>query len=176
MRCVQVFLRIDVHEAEAPRIHLLPHAFLEAKRQNFREKIEDAARTVRIHNEIISFPNGYETEVGERGITLSGGQKQRIAIARALAANPDILVLDDALSAVDAETETAILENLKAEIKSRTNIIIAHRISAVKDADNILVINNGTIEDAGKHFDLIYREGYYSELYRLQSLEETHRF
>jgi ATP-binding cassette subfamily B protein len=173
MRCVQVFLRIDVHEAEAPRIHLLPHAFLEAKRQNFREKIEDAARTVRIHNEIISFPNGYETEVGERGITLSGGQKQRIAIARALAANPDILVLDDALSAVDAETETAILENLKAEIKSRTNIIIAHRISAVKDADNILVINNGTIEDAGKHYDLIHREGYYSELYRLQSLEKN---
>jgi ATP-binding cassette subfamily B protein len=137
-----------------------------------REKIEDAAQTVRIHDEIISFPDGYETEVGERGITLSGGQKQRIAIARALAANPDILILDDALSAVDAETETAILENLKAEIKSRTNIIIAHRISAVKDADNILVINNGTIEDAGKHFDLIHREGYYSELYRLQSLEE----
>ncbi|RLD10249.1 MAG: ABC transporter ATP-binding protein, partial [Chlamydiae bacterium] len=91
-----------------------------------REKIEDAARTVRIHDEILSFPNGYETEVGERGITLSGGQKQRIAIARALAANPEILVLDDALSAVDAETETAILENLKVEIKSRTNIIIAH--------------------------------------------------
>jgi len=137
-----------------------------------RDIIENAARTVRIHNEIVSFPDGYETEVGERGITLSGGQKQRIAIARALAANPDILILDDALSAVDSETETAILKNLKAEIKSRTNIIIAHRISAVKDADNILVINDGVIEDSGTHYELLRREGYYSELYRLQSLEK----
>ena len=140
-----------------------------------REEIEKAARTVRIHNEIISFPDGYETEVGERGITLSGGQKQRIAIARALAANPDILILDDALSAVDSETEMAILKNLKAEIKSRTNIIIAHRISAVKDADQILVINDGLIEDSGKHFELIQRDGYYSELHILQSLEEKIR-
>ena len=137
-----------------------------------QNEIEEFAKTVRIHNEIISLADGYETEVGERGITLSGGQKQRIAIARALAAKPEILILDDALSAVDAETETAILENLKSKICNGTNIIIAHRISAVKDADNILVINNGQIEDAGTHNELILREGYYSELYRMQSLEE----
>ncbi|MCK5347139.1 MAG: ABC transporter ATP-binding protein, partial [Candidatus Heimdallarchaeota archaeon] len=137
-----------------------------------QKEIEHAARTVSIHDEIINFPDGYETEVGERGITLSGGQKQRVAIARALAVNPDILVLDDALSSVDSETETVILDNLKKEIKGRTNIIIAHRISAVKNADKILVLNNGQVEDSGTHDELIKREGYYSELFRLQSIEE----
>ena len=139
-----------------------------------QSQIENLAKIVRIHDEIISLPNGYKTEVGERGITLSGGQKQRIAIARALALNADILVLDDALSAVDAETETAILNNLKTKMIDKTNIIIAHRISAVKNADFIIVINNGKIEDSGIHSNLIQKEGYYSELFRLQSLEQKH--
>ncbi len=135
------------------------------------DEIQDLGRLVRIHDEILTFPNGYETEVGERGVTLSGGQKQRIAIARALAVSPRILVLDDALSSVDAETEAAILENLGTAMRGRTNIIIAHRISAVRNADTIIVLNRGRIEDRGSHAELIQREGYYSELYRLQTLE-----
>jgi ATP-binding cassette subfamily B protein len=136
------------------------------------DEVREIAEIASIHDEISDFPDGYETIVGERGVTLSGGQKQRVAIARALALRPKILVLDDALSAVDAETEAAILSNLSKVIKGNTNIIIAHRVSAVRNADMILVLENGRVTDKGTHFELIQRSDYYSELYHLQKLEE----
>ncbi len=137
-----------------------------------KNEIIELAKLVKIHNEIIRVPDGYDAEVSERGVTLSGGQKQRIAIARALAVKPRILVMDDSLSAVDAETESEILKNLKTVLAKTTSIIIAHRISAVKNADNILVLDDKTIVDQGTHEELIQRKGYYSELYNLQKLEE----
>jgi len=137
-----------------------------------KDEIVELAKLVKIHDEIINVPEGYDAEVSERGVTLSGGQKQRIAIARALAVKPRILVLDDSLSAVDAETESAILKNLKTILSKTTSIVVAHRISAVKNADNILVLDDKTIVDQGTHEELIHREGYYSELYNLQKLEE----
>jgi ATP-binding cassette subfamily B protein len=136
------------------------------------DEVREIARIASIHDEITEFPDGYDTIVGERGVTLSGGQKQRVAIARALALRPKILVLDDALSAVDAETEAAILSNLSKVIKGNTNIIIAHRVSAVRNADMILVLENGRMTDKGTHFELIQRSDYYSELYHMQKLEE----
>jgi ATP-binding cassette subfamily B protein len=129
------------------------------------------AKAVRLHDEIVTFPEGYDTLVGERGITLSGGQKQRVAIARALALRPAVLVLDDALSSVDAETETAILAYLRANMQRTSMIVIAHRISAVRDADLILVLDRGRVVDRGTHAALVQREGFYSEVYRLQTLE-----
>jgi len=137
-----------------------------------RDEIIELAKLVKIHDEIISVPEGYDAEVSERGVTLSGGQKQRIAIARALAVKPRILVLDDSLSAVDAETESAILKNLNNVFSNTTSIVVAHRISAVKKADNILALDDKTIVDQGTHEELIQRDGYYSELYNLQRLEE----
>jgi len=136
------------------------------------ETVKHLAELAEIHSEIEGFSQGYETMVGERGITLSGGQKQRIAIARALAISPSILVLDDSLSAIDTETESAILEKLKEEISGLTNILIAHRISTVQHADLILVLNHGKLVEKGTHEELLGKEGYYSELYRMQQLEE----
>jgi len=133
--------------------------------------VQDLARQVGLDEEIAGFPQGYDTLVGERGITLSGGQKQRVAIARALALQPRILVLDDALSSVDAETETLILSHLRAHAEAATAIIVAHRISAVKEADQIIVMDRGTIVDRGTHAELIRRDGYYRELYDLQRIE-----
>jgi ATP-binding cassette subfamily B protein len=134
-------------------------------------EVEHLARLACIHNEILEFPDGYETLVGERGITLSGGQKQRVSIARALALKPRVLVLDDALSSVDTETEAEMLRNLLQEVEGITAVLIAHRISTVKNADQIIVIEDGVISDRGTHEELLAREGYYSELYALQSLE-----
>ncbi len=125
-----------------------------------------------IAGEIEGFPQGVETMVGERGVTLSGGQKQRVAIARALAVSPRILVLDDSLSAVDTETESAILEKLQMEIAGLTNVIIAHRISTVQNADLILVLDRGRLVEKGTHKELLEKDGYYAELYRMQQLEE----
>jgi ATP-binding cassette subfamily B protein len=136
------------------------------------ETVKHLAELAEIHSEIEGFSQGYETMVGERGITLSGGQKQRIAIARALAVSPSILVLDDSLSAIDTETESAILEKLKKEISGLTNILIAHRISTVQLADLILVLDHGKLVEKGTHEELLKKEGYYSELYRMQQLEE----
>ncbi|MCK5784935.1 MAG: ABC transporter ATP-binding protein [Candidatus Sabulitectum sp.] len=136
------------------------------------ETIKHLAELAEIGSEIESFKLGYETMVGERGITLSGGQKQRIAIARALAVSPSILVLDDSLSAIDTETESAILEKLKREISGLTNILIAHRISTVQHADLILVLDDGKLVEKGTHTDLLDKNGYYAELYRMQQLEE----
>ena len=140
-----------------------------------REEIHELARKVEIHEEVLTFPEGYDTRVGERGVTLSGGQRQRIALARALARNPKILVLDDALSSCDAETERAILRRLKEDSGNRTTILIAHRISTVKEAEMILVLERGRPADSGTHEELLSRDGFYAELFRLQQLEARAR-
>lgn len=136
------------------------------------ERISELACIVDIASEIEDFSDGYDTMVGERGVTLSGGQKQRVAIARALAVTPKILVLDDSLSSVDTETEAAILSRLKHEIRNLTSILIAHRISTIQNADRIIVIDNGRVIEQGTHAELLKHEGFYTELYRMQQLEE----
>ncbi len=137
-----------------------------------RERIEWAAGVARLDKDLAGFPAGYETMVGERGITLSGGQKQRTAIARALLADPRILVLDDALSAVDTFTEEEILARLKGVMRQRTSLIVSHRVSTVRDADLILVLDRGRIIERGTHDELVAEGGFYAELYRKQLLEE----
>ncbi|HEV3215478.1 MAG TPA: ABC transporter ATP-binding protein [Vicinamibacterales bacterium] len=134
--------------------------------------ISAAAEIAQLDKDVADFPNGYDTMVGERGITLSGGQKQRAAIARAVVIDPRILVLDDALSAVDTYTEEEILARLRGVMRERTSIIISHRISTVRDADQIIVLDNGRLVEHGKHQELIVRGGVYAELYKKQLLEE----
>lgn len=136
-----------------------------------QEKVEEAAQKSDLFNQIKDLPEGYETEVGEEGISLSGGQRQRLSIARALLINSELLILDDALSAVDAETETQILENLRAERQDKTTIISAHRLSSVMNADEILVINDGKITERGTHDELMQRGGWYKEMFERQELE-----
>jgi ATP-binding cassette subfamily B protein len=135
-------------------------------------EIHAAADAANIAADIESFPEGYETLVGERGITLSGGQKQRTAIARALIRNPRILILDDALSSVDTHTEDKILNHLRAVMKGRTTIFISHRVSTVRNADRIAVLHGGRIVELGTHEELLALNGYYSDLYNKQLLEE----
>jgi ATP-binding cassette, subfamily B, multidrug efflux pump len=138
-----------------------------------REDVVHAAAAVaRLDKDVTDFPHGYGTTVGERGITLSGGQKQRTALARAIALNPRILILDDALSAVDTYTEEEILSRLRDVMKQRTSIIVSHRISTVREADQILVLENGRIAERGTHESLVSAGGLYAELYRQQLLEE----
>jgi ATP-binding cassette subfamily B protein len=134
--------------------------------------IEAAASVAQLDKDVHDFPHGYETMVGERGITLSGGQKQRTAIARAVVTDPRILILDDALSAVDTYTEEEILTRLRGVMKERTAIIISHRISTVRDADQIVVLDAGRVVEKGTHDGLILRGGHYAELYKKQLLEE----
>jgi len=134
-------------------------------------EIERAARIAAVHEEILSFPNGYETMVGERGVTLSGGQKQRVALARALLLNRPIMILDDAMSAVDADTERRILNQLSAEFSKRTAIVISHRIFAIQDADRIIVLEQGQIAEQGRHQELLDLKGKYYEMFKLQQLE-----
>ena len=134
--------------------------------------IESAAATARLDKDLSDFPNGYDTMVGERGITLSGGQKQRTALARAIAVDPRILLLDDSLSAVDTYTEEEILTRLRDVMRQRTSIIVSHRISTVRDADQIVVLNGGRIIERGTHDDLIQQRGFYAELHQKQLLEE----
>ena len=136
------------------------------------ERIEAAATIARLDKDVRDFPQGYATMVGERGITLSGGQKQRTAIARAIVIDPRILILDDALSAVDTYTEEEILSRLRAVMKSRTSIIISHRISTVRDADQIVVLDEGRVVEKGRHAELIQLGGHYADLYKKQLLEE----
>src|SRR5262249_2128405 len=137
-----------------------------------RERILAAAAVARLDKDVEDFPKGYETMVGERGITLSGGQKQRTALARAIAIDPRILVLDDALSAVDTYTEEEILSRLRGVMRARTSIIVSHRISTVRDADLIFVLDEGRIAERGTHDALIRENGLYAELHRKQLLEE----
>jgi ATP-binding cassette, subfamily B, multidrug efflux pump len=137
-----------------------------------RAGIEQAAAIARLDKDVADFPHGYDTVVGERGITLSGGQKQRTAIARALMIDPKILVLDDALSAVDTYTEEEILQRLTRVMRERTSLIVSHRISTVRSADQILVLDRGRIVERGTHDELVRRHGVYAELYRKQLLEE----
>lgn len=137
-----------------------------------QQKIEEAAKQAQVHENIIDFPKGYQTRVGERGVTLSGGQKQRVSIARAIIKNPKVLIFDDSLSAVDTETEERILQELKQVMEAKTTIIISHRISSVKHCDEILVLEDGHILQQGSHDNLMAVEGYYAELYKKQ-LEEN---
>ncbi|MEG0308715.1 MAG: ABC transporter ATP-binding protein [Clostridium sp.] len=136
------------------------------------DKVKDATIKADIYDNIKEFPLGFETIVGERGTTLSGGQKQRSSIARALIKDPDILILDDCLSAVDAKTEVKILENLKQVMKDKTSIIISHRISAVKDAHNIIVLEDGEIVEQGTHEELKNIPGIYKDIFEKQQIEQ----
>jgi ATP-binding cassette subfamily B protein len=136
------------------------------------EEIERAVEIAKLDRDVEIFPNGLETVVGERGVTLSGGQKQRATLARALIMDPPVLILDDCLSSVDAQTEAEILHGLKTILKEKTCLIISHRISAVKEADEILVLDEGAIVERGNHDELVHQGGVYAELYQQQRLSE----
>lgn len=136
------------------------------------KEVEKAAKLANIHQDILQFTDGYQTVVGERGVSLSGGQKQRISIARALLKNPEVLILDDSLSAVDAKTEDSILSALKENREGKTTIITSHRLSAIQHANLILVLNDGKITERGTHEDLMEQGGWYKEMYLHQQLEE----
>ncbi len=136
------------------------------------EQIYEAAKISQVYDNIIEFPQKFDTSLGERGVTLSGGQRQRTALARAIIKNPDILILDDSLSAVDTQTEEKILDNLEKVMKNRTNMLIAHRISTVKNSDQIIVFDEGKIVERGIHEELIEKKGLYNDIYNKQLLEE----
>ena len=129
------------------------------------EEVIEAAKLAQVHKNIVKFKKQYNTVLGERGITLSGGQKQRVSIARAIIKKPEIMLFDDCLSAVDTETEEKILTNLKTITKDKTTIIVSHRISSAKNADQIIVLDDGQIVQSGTHNQLITVDGYYKELY-----------
>jgi ATP-binding cassette subfamily B multidrug efflux pump len=136
------------------------------------EEVITAAKQAVVHKNIVKFNKQYETILGERGITLSGGQKQRVSIARAIIKDPEILLLDDCLSAVDTETEEAILNNLLKITKDKTTIIVSHRVSSAKNADKIIILEDGKIIQEGSHNQLVNQEGYYAELYLKQLSEK----
>jgi len=142
------------------------------KKDASKEEIITAAKNAVVHKNIVEFTKEYETVLGERGITLSGGQKQRVSIARAIIKEPQILLFDDCLSAVDTETEEQILNNLKKVTQNTTTIIVSHRVSSAKNADHIIVLDEGRIVERGTHDSLINGDGYYAELYSNQMLEE----
>lgn len=133
--------------------------------------VEEATKLAQVYQDIVAMPQGFDTLIGEKGVSLSGGQKQRLAMSRAMILDPDILILDDSLSAVDAKTEYAIIDNLKETRKDKTTIITAHRLSAVVHADLILVLQNGQIIERGTHEDLLALDGWYAQTYQSQQLE-----
>ncbi|MBE7177752.1 MAG: ABC transporter ATP-binding protein [Mucilaginibacter polytrichastri] len=137
-----------------------------------KNRVKQAAKDAAVYENIMGFDKGFETMIGERGITLSGGQKQRVSIARAIYKNPQLIIFDDCLSAVDTKTEEEILSNLGRVMKNKTSVMIAHRISTIKNADKILVMNEGRIAEQGNHQQLLDRKGLYFELYEKQLLEE----
>ena len=137
-----------------------------------KKEIIDAAKKAVVHQNILNFKDGYNTILGERGVTLSGGQKQRVSIARAIIKNPQILIFDDCLSAVDTETEEKILTNLEGVSRNKTTFIISHRVSSAKNADQIIILDKGEIIQKGSHNQLINEKGYYKELYEQQLLEK----
>ncbi|HCH3991286.1 ABC transporter transmembrane domain-containing protein [Vibrio parahaemolyticus] len=141
--------------------------------QATKEQVYQAAKLACIHDDIEKFPDGYQTEVGEKGITLSGGQKQRIAIARAMLLNAQVLVLDDALSAVDGRTEHQILKSLETHYRDQALIVIAHRLTALEAADEIIVLNHGHVTERGKHHSLLEHQGWYAEMFQYQKLEQA---
>lgn len=143
--------------------------------ESFEKRVFSAARQADIYDNIIDFPFGFDTKVGERGITLSGGQKQRISIARAIIRDPQILIFDDCLSAVDTETEERILAHLKDLMQGKTTVIISHRVSSVKHADQIVVLDKGAIAERGNHEQLLAINGIYASLYQKQLLEDDKR-
>jgi ATP-binding cassette subfamily B protein/ATP-binding cassette subfamily C protein/ATP-binding cassette subfamily B multidrug efflux pump len=144
-----------------------------ARPQATREQVEQAARLAAVHEDIRRLPQGYDTPVGERGVTLSGGQRQRVAIARALLAGAPLLLLDDALSAVDAETEAQILVHLRDARQGRTVIIVSHRLSAVVDADHIVALRDGRVSEQGTHATLLAGNGWYARQWQYQQLEAS---
>jgi len=142
--------------------------------EDLRKRVEQSAKDAAIYDNIMEFKDGFDTYVGERGVTLSGGQKQRVSIARAMLKSPQILVLDDCLSAVDTNTEQEILFNLQRYMDGRTTIIISHRVSSVKMCDKILVLENGNVAEYGTHTELIAANKHYREMYEMQLTEELH--
>ena len=163
-----------------PNIHPLKE-YLIRKEENIRfanpliddKKVEEITKICGLYDDIMAMPEKFDTIVGEKGVSLSGGQKQRLAMSRALIINPEILILDDSLSAVDAKTEHIILENLKEQRSGQTNIITAHRLSAVVEADLIIVLGENTIIEKGTHDELIANNGWYKETYESQQMEES---
>lgn len=143
-----------------------------AKPSATREQVIEAAKVAAIHDEIVEFPEGYDSLLGERGLNLSGGQKQRVAIARAILANPKILVFDDSFSALDTYTEETILKNLGKMVPDRTVIVISHRISTIQPLDKIIVLDEGRITEEGTHSQLIQKPGLYAQIYQKQLLEK----
>ncbi|HEY1024945.1 MAG TPA: ABC transporter ATP-binding protein [Sphingobacteriaceae bacterium] len=135
-------------------------------------RVEQAAKDAAVYDNIVRFENGFDTMIGERGLTLSGGQKQRVSIARSIVKEPQILVFDDSLSAVDTRTEEEILSNLGRIMKDKTAVLISHRVSTIKNADQIIVLENGEIAEAGNHLELLEQKGLYFDLYQKQLLEE----
>lgn len=175
---IHALTRLSLREAigYVPQDHFLFSATIAkniafAKPDACQEEIESAARLAQIHEDIILFEKGYNTLVGERGVTLSGGQKQRLSIARALIVNPEILILDDALSAVDANTEEAILSGIKENQQNKTTLLSTHRMSTIQHADLILVLENGQIAERGTHRSLMDANHWYAMMYRRQQLE-----
>ena len=143
------------------------------RREVSQEEVEEAAKEAAIHDVILEFKDGYDTMVGERGVTLSGGQKQRVAIARALLLNPRILILDDSTSSVDMETEVQIRAALDRLMTDRTTFVIAHRIQSIMNADQILVFDRGEVVQHGTHDELLKQEGIYKEIYDIQTRIES---